>query len=356
MGYNVNLGCWNNVFAVPKKVSEKLKLASAYQLKVILYVLSHGGEKLSDDIIAQKLNMHPSDVKDSLLYWVENDVITISQDEILPVESKENTDQNIGEATAVNDNTNNNVNADLNSDVKAPNLNESNKTENQKQFVVSRTQRPDSFYVAKLLSENKEMSFLMDEVQSILGKTLSSGDTAKIVMLYDTAGLPADVIIMLIQYCVSIGKPNMLAIEKMGVQWANEGINTLAFAEEKIKLLYQSDKAWGRVCAVFGIKTIGSPTRKQLDFANMWLNEWKFSDDMIREAYERCVDAKGEYKLAYINAILKKWHQGGIFSLEALESSEKRRNTGSDKTSDKKTSHKASYDLDEIENKSMFDD
>lgn len=337
MSYNVDFGCWNSVFAVPKKVSDKLKLASAYQLKVILYILSHGGENLSDEIIGKQLNMHPSDVKDSIMYWVENGVISVSENEITPAQHSE---------SDISDNTNI-------LPVKQPQQD----IPQRKQFTVTRTERPDNFYVAKILSENNEVKYLMDEVQSVLGKTLSSGDTAKIVMLYDTVGLPADVIMMLIHYCVSIGKGNMLTIEKMGIKWANEGINTLAFAEEKIKSLTDSNTAWDKVCRIFGIKAIGSPTQKQLEFANMWVNVWRFSDDMIREAYERCVDAKGEYKLAYINAILKKWQQCGVFNLDDVASLSSSNDKAKKSNNIKNTNaQSASYNLKEIENVSMFDD
>ena len=39
---------------------------------------------------------------------------------------------------------------------------------------------------------------------------------------------------------------------------------------------------------------------------------------MIIEAYERCVKIKGDYNISYINAILKRWHEKGIKSLDEL--------------------------------------
>ncbi len=37
-----------------------------------------------------------------------------------------------------------------------------------------------------------------------------------------------------------------------------------------------------------------------------------FTTDMIREAYERCVNATGKLSLHYMNKILERWHKAGI--------------------------------------------
>lgn len=110
----------------------------------------------------------------------------------------------------------------------------------------------------------------------------------------------------------------MRAIERMGTQWAADGIFSIELAEQKIMRLSQSSNAWTKVSGLFGIKNVGSPTKAQLSFADTWCNDWKFSDDMLLEAYERCVNTKGEYNIKYINAILSKWYSAKIFNLDDL--------------------------------------
>ena len=63
---------------------------------------------------------------------------------------------------------------------------------------------------------------------------------------------------------------------------------------------------------------------------------------MLREAYERCVDSKGELKFNYIDGILKKWESAGIKNLDDLKESESKSN----KPAPKK---KSSYDIKELE-------
>ena len=81
---------------------------------------------------------------------------------------------------------------------------------------------------------------------------------------------------------------------------------------------------------------------------------------MIVEAYERCVDTKGVYNIKYINAILKKWYEKRIFSLDDLNKAE----SASKKAAKSKPSAKgsvfsadsASFDLSKYEKQSLFDD
>ena len=77
MNLCMNLGTWNAIFAVPCEVIDKhIKLAGGAQLKVLLFMLRHAGEKLSLAKIAVALSMTELDVKDSMQYWIETNILT----------------------------------------------------------------------------------------------------------------------------------------------------------------------------------------------------------------------------------------------------------------------------------------
>ena len=193
------------------------------------------------------------------------------------------------------------------------------------------------------------MKILVGEAQTALGKVLSNSDIATLLMLKDTCGLPLDVIIMLIQYCISIEKGNMRAIEKIGIGWADEGIDTLEAADDKIRRVKQMNKNFSIVSSAFGLKNVGSPTKKQLEYSEKWVGEWKFSPEMLREAYERCVDSKGAMKFSYIDGILKRWNSNGIRNKKELESFESVPNKNN-------TTRKTSYNIDELDKIDTLDD
>lgn len=336
MSYQINLGQWKSVFAVPSSVVDHhIKIASESQLKVLLYLLRHSDDENSVEQLGDALRLSAEEVKNAVDFWIDRKLLTKQDEALSPTSAPQ--------STAVD----------------TPVI----KTENKKKphTTISRAQRPDPMFVSKLLRENTILAELLDEVQRILNKPLSPGDTATIVMLYDTFGLPCEVILMLLTYLDSIGNANMRAIERYGIQWADKGIKTVDDAGQETTRMKNSREAWGRVSSLLGIHNVGNPTKAQMESADRWLNTWHFSDEMITEAYERCVNTKGTYNISYINAILKRWYEKGIKSLDTLqkEESAKQRKPKS-KTKRGKGSvfsvEGASFDVKKYENNSLFDD
>ncbi len=334
MSYKIDFGGWGSVFAVPTALVDKgLKLASETQLKVLLYILRNSDRELTDELVANAISVHPEDVRDAITYWTDMGLLASLSDSIT-----------MGSASA----DNSKVSA---SEQVASVITEDKPSSETKPRPVSRAVKPEPGYVSKRLKTDKNLVLLMDEAQRILSKVFSNSDTATLIMLHDTDGLPVEVILMLLEHCVQIGKGNMRYIERTGIQWASEGITTINLAEEKIRRYSESTTAWNTVAAVFGIRLTGTPTKNQLSFADTWVNQWSFTEDMLRLAYESCVDSKGEMKLPYINAILRKWHEAGFTKPQQVaELNSTHRNKK------KPTSETASYDLDAYESKSLFDD
>ena len=336
MSLCLNLGQWNHVFAVPAAVVDShIKLASEAQLKVLLYLLRHAGEDIGEEALSSALRISGEEVHNAVEFWKDRELLIDNGEMLTP-------------AAAV--------------DTAAPQCGRSQIPEPKKPHtVVSRAQRPDSAFVSDLLRKNTYLAALLEEAQSVLKKPLSPGDTATVVMLYDTFGLPCEVIAILLNYLDSIGSANMRALEKYGIRWADEGIKTVADAQHEIVRMTESSKAWESVSKLLGIRSIGNPTRSQLEHADRWLNIWCFSDEMITEAYERCVNTKGEYNIRYINAILKKWYEKGIKSMDSLKEAEagaktpQKRKARSSKGS-MFSLEGASFDINKFENDSLFDD
>lgn len=337
MAYYLNLGVWGSVFAVPSVVAdEHLKIANGNQLKVLLYLLKNNNKDLTDGIIGEALNMHPDDVRDNIAFWVERKVISVNEDGITPANPELITGESIS-FTAV----------------------EPSEEPKRSKRPVSRAVRPEPGYVIKRLGSDPQLATLMDEAQRIFGRMLSNAEAGTLVMLMDTDGLPADVIIMLLQYCADNNKGTMRFVEKIGIEWGSEGINTVSLAEEKIRTVTETYSYFNKVATTFGMKNAGSPTKKQLSFANQWVGTWSFSDDMLRLAYERCVDTKGELNMDYINGILKKWYMAGWKNPDDVEADVPNTSKKSADKPKKKGKNAlevdASYDIDEYEKKSIFD-
>ena len=70
MDYRLDIGMWNQVFAVPcALVDRHLKLAGKEQLQVLLYALRHAGEGFTPEGLAGDLGMTAEEALDGLEYW-----------------------------------------------------------------------------------------------------------------------------------------------------------------------------------------------------------------------------------------------------------------------------------------------
>lgn len=328
MDLSINLGMWNTIFAVPCEIIDKhIKLAGAAQLKVLLFVLRHAGEKISVSQVAIALSMTELDVKDSMQYWLETKVLT-------NFELKDNL------STDKTEEKNNNNENNKNTIVQLP----------VEKKHYTRIEKPDTQSVSKRVKESEEIASLVQEAQVILARPISNGDCSTLLMLHDTYGLPVHVILMLMQYAVSIGKRHMNYIKTIAISWAEEEIDTIEKAENKIRVLESYRTAWLSLEKIIGIEH-RSPSSKEDEAANRWINLWKMPNDLIKEAYDRCVNSKGKYILSYMDGIIKRWYNCGIKTLaQAIEEDKYKKVT----YSQKQVSEFTSYNIDEYERNYMY--
>ncbi len=340
MEYNINLGAWQSVFAVPTEIVDKhIKLAGAAQLKVILWFLRHAGENFTVEDIAGSLSMQPADVRDCMQYWIQTGVISMNGSTLEPAsQTKSAEPQN--EAAAER------------SESDKPADTEQKPVEaavQSKKRLLSRPEKPDAKYLAQRMTNDKSIEYLMQSADEIFGRITSNNDRATLLLIHEYDGLPVEVIIMLLQYACSIGKCNMRYIEKMAISWADEEITTLDAADKKIKKLTCGRNAASAVQRIIGADE-HSPTERETELADTWINKWKFTSDMIRKAYEICVDTKGKYIPRYVNSVLERWYNSGISTVEQVDKEKASRKTK------KHNGYGATYDISEYESTSIADE
>lgn len=378
MSYTVNLGCWGSIFAVPTDVVDKyLKIAGSAQLKVLLWILRHSGEQFDADTVAAALNMGSFDVKDCLEFWVSFGVIAENNGTITPGAAAEQTlpvpvSRTVPAQISSGSNAVQNVRQVYTpapvqtaaAEEREPAPAETSQTKDDKvktepaekpvrnDVPPARPVRPDPSYIAQRVSEDEEIAALLNEAQYIFGRPVSHNENAGILMMHDNEGLPGEVILMLLTYGVE-NKKGMRYIEAMGKSWANEGILTAQQADEKIRQLEESRESWHRVQSVLGLD-FRSPSAAEEEMYSNWVRVWKFSDEMIKEAYDRCINSIGKYKAGYVNSILQRWQQNGIKTIEQAKLEEKPKTKRSKPTDGEGKS--SSFNIDELDSLVMFDD
>ncbi|MEE1056968.1 MAG: DnaD domain protein [Acutalibacteraceae bacterium] len=339
--YSTGAGAWNSVFAVPSDVVDKyIKLAGAAQLKVLLWLLRNNckRDKITANDIATALNMNPIDVKDCMEFWLNvglfntntdnsSDVATVSS--VPPISDKVLSTTTVYESLKSDDSQNM-----YNASESSHNLYTSNITTEIKNNMdnytppsrtIARVQKPDSVEVAQRIAQDDGFAILVDETEKILGRPLTNNDTSTLLLLHDSDGLPYEVITMILYFAKAENKMKMKYIEALGREWGDSGIDTIEKAEEKINDIMMAKESWSIACSAFGLKNNTTPTKKQTEYADIWINKWGYDEAMLHTAYETCMNNRGEFNLSYINGIIRKWHSEGILTEKDLADSKRNR-------------------------------
>ncbi len=160
-------------------------------------------------------------------------------------------------------------------------------------------------------SESMELKEMFVISEKILGKHLSSTDINVLYSLYDYYRLPADVIPMLLMYCVKIGKKSMRQIEKVAQDWVDKGINTLENTEKHIRKMERYNSKLNKVKSALGIcDRAFTPTEEK--YIGTWIEQMNISVELIAYAYDITVVNTGKLSIKYMDKILADWYANGI--------------------------------------------
>lgn len=321
MNYTLDLGPWNQVFAVPTALVDRhLKLAGKEQLQAILWILRHAGESFTKEDLAGALGISVDAALDALDYWKDLGLLSGSGGDLRPLPQPEEIAPAAPQPEAP---------------APAP----------EKPIKKRRLEKPDTAYLVKRREESDAIRYLLQEAEATLG-LLSPAMSSVLLASVDDYGLPVEVVTMLLHYAKEIGKTSTSYLDSVARDWAQSGIFTLEAAEEKLRELSEMRLAWGKVSAAAGLPK-RSPSKKEEESAYRWVKEWGFPSEMIAAAYERCVDHTGKFSAAYINKVLERWHRLGLKNTAEVEAAEAKQSG--------ETAKQKSYDIDELERMSFFD-
>lgn len=334
----------NGYFMLPTEAAKYLKLAGAAQLKVLIAVYKNMGIPTDENEIAKQTGLSADDTKDALLFWQEKGLIAntaaVNTDSSSPSGATEKPTQN-------GDNT-------LKKATETP-------TEQPKRIPPV---KPTTTQINSRCKESPEIKELFLQAQSILGRTIGIDTQAQLLMCCDYLGLPVYVVLMICEYCRSIGKTGISYITRLAEDWAEEGITTLEAANRKISALEESSKIWAVFSAHVGITT-PSPSKSQSNYIYKWISVYGFSLDVILLAYDEMADHITKFSMAYIDKTLSSWHEKQLKTVIDVKkylseykksNADKNHNTGahSPKKAVEPVSGKTSYDINAAEAKAAM--
>lgn len=305
MNYSLNIGEWNSVFAVPAGVVDKyIKLASGNSLKLLLFLLRHGGESFSADTLRAELDFSEAgELEDAAIFWVQRKVIRLFNESEGQYSSAPETTENVEEAAE-------------------PSIKEipqviaavlPKKESKINPVIVS------SGEIASRIKEDKNVKALFEEAEKLYAHPLRQRENQTIISLVDHYGLTVGVSLMLLQYCKKVDKLTPSYISTVASDWAENDILTIEKADERIRSLEKQVGIEERLREALDMKTAFTPSQKK--YFRVWLEDWGFSEEMILLAINKTIEQIGTPKLNYTNKILENWKADGITTPEQAENS-----------------------------------
>lgn len=184
--------------------------------------------------------------------------------------------------------------------------------------------------IAERVEGDETFRLLRGEVEKLLGRRLTTADTATLLGLYDFVSLPADVIYQLVCHCVERSeraygpgrRPTLRQIEKEGYLWQRRGIDSIPRANAYLQTYHRRQGEVPRYMRVLQLgDRLPSPSEEQ--YITSWM-ELGFSPDAVALAYDRTMLRCHELKWSYLGGILKKWHEKGLHTPDEIRQAEQK--------------------------------
>lgn len=171
---------------------------------------------------------------------------------------------------------------------------------------------------------------LVSEAQRVLGHALSRADLGTLFGIYDRLGMSPDVIMLMLNHvgdqlrrrCGETRLPTMNAVQKEAFHWANREILTLPQAEEYVRRCESLERESEKLRRVLQIDG-RAPTPTERKYMESWL-DMGFGSEVLALAYDRTVTGTGRMAWAYMDKIVRSWHDKGLFTVEDVEKGDAR--------------------------------
>ena len=234
-------------------IKNKLPEANPTFVKVYIYLLMLASEnaQMPYSEIANTLGILESDLMQAIMYWEKQGEIVKQGDNIY-----------FSQTTDIQ--------------TEAPTFNE---PEPQQKKVEN---------LAELIASDQSLSDMFMLSQEILGKTITEKDMETLYWFYSDLKMSPEVILLLLEYCVSKGKSRMSYIEKVAISWNEMGLNN---SESVAVYLQSEEQKTGFLYSIRKIMGISDRSLSQIEekYLFKWHDEMNMSEEMIALAYEHCI-------------------------------------------------------------------
>ena len=278
---------------VPNRfIDQYMSDANGSYLKVYFFLLRYlsDGQDFSMSELADRMDYAEKDILRALRYWEKKGVLEFTQDKegnLLTLDLTDLTEEDAAKELPVSDFKRKAARPEPVCDTSCP-------PESLTEKVERTLQRP--------LASKKELDLLR--------------------FLYDELKFPEDLILYLYQYALersgrTPAKNLNRYIETVAMEWNLAGIASLADLQQKNEPFKKAAELYRRV---FSWRE--ALNESQNAYLRKWVTDWSFSQEILEEAFRRAAQ-KPTSNCRYIDAILNKWHEGNVQTLEDVQTLDK---------------------------------
>ncbi|MFT8344514.1 MAG: DnaD domain protein [Clostridium beijerinckii] len=308
----------NNVFIEKYMPQARGEFVKVYLL-MLKYTIS-GELGVSSSILASSLNLLESDIMNAFNYWNDQGVIKLTQIDKMG-----------------------NFNVEFIDLVEEP----------------SKPTKQVDLLEALDSTNTKDM---LKDIETLLARPLSPNEMSLYLNWQKEFGFSSELILILMEYCISKGKSDSRYIEKVAIAWHDQKIATIEQAQNLIK---KAEDKWINIRKILTYLGINNTDimKPQQDLIEKWLLIYKYSNEIIFKACDVCFERLNRADFKYIDGILSNWNKNNIRTLEdiALRDNKNSKNNKYQKTYNTNNNDKSSlkfnnfeareYDYDSLEKK-----
>ena len=174
--------------------------------------------------------------------------------------------------------------------------------------------------ITKAMGINPKMKETVAMAEQMLKKPLSQREVTSLYSFMQEYSMTQEMVLVLLEYCVTIDKTNFSYIEKVAESWSEQGINTLAEATKVLNRVTKEVRMQKKCKKIFGLDRELSGAES--NYIARWVSDFSMSEAMIRTAYEKTVNNTGKISMPYMNTILKSWYEKGIKTVSQIAEKE----------------------------------
>ena len=267
--------------------------ANATYVKVYLYGLGkcyEGETDITNEAIAQALDILETDVSKAWRYWKKVGLV-----------------HSEGKGVLVFD------------PIPAETLKEEAK-EPEKEAPKDAAAKTSIKEISKAMGINPKMKETVTMAEQLLKKPLTQREITSLYTFMQDYSMTQEMVLVLLEYCVTLEKTSFNYIEKVAQSWNEQGIKTLGEATKVLNRLIKEMNMIKKCRKNFGLDREFSQTEK--NYISVWVSQLSMSEAMIKNAYERTIMSTGKLSMPYMNSILKSWFEKGIKTVSQIAEKE----------------------------------